>query len=119
MQIHITNAVKCDVSADTGKSGRVVVPAEQASTCIKTFLLREFDILGTRGIVFFGANAQRYVLGNETPLWTVSVQPVGGRDYVVLRVPHTSPTAFNTHGRRGEAYVGPFREFCAAVAIWS
>lgn len=114
-QIHFTNAVKCDVSADTGQSGRIVVSLAQANTCVKTFLVRELDILGTRGIVFFGTNAQSYVLGQTTALWKVCARQINGRDYVVLRVPHTSPTAFNTHGHSGAAYVAPFEELCAAI----
>ena len=51
--IHITNAVKCDVSSDTGKTGRIDVSREQAGNCIKHFLIRELEAVKSKALIFF------------------------------------------------------------------
>ena len=113
--VHITNAAKCDVSADKGLTGRIAVPAWQARTCVGTFLTRELEAVRSRAIVFFGRNAQTYVLDEVTPLWEICARTVGERLYSVMRVSHTSPEAFNTHGKKGAAYVEPFKKLLAAA----
>ena len=70
--VHITNAVKCDVSCETGKTGRIAVSAWQAATCIDNYLLRELEITRSLALVFFGKNAQSYVLNEVTPPWVIS-----------------------------------------------
>lgn len=114
--IHITNAVKCDVSSETGLSGRVVVGRDQADACIKNFLLRELEACNTKGVIFFGVNAAKYVLGIETKAWVLERRLIGSRQYWVMRVPHTSPESYNTHGKNGQAYIEPFKRLLAAVA---
>jgi uracil-DNA glycosylase len=114
---HITNAVKCDVSCETGQTGRIAVSSSQAETCIANFLIRELDAVNSKALVFFGKNAQKYVLNEDIPLWTISNKVVGNRMYKVMRVPHTSPESFNTYGEKGEAYVQPFKELLAAINI--
>lgn len=108
--VYITNAVKCDMCCVTGKTGRVKINDKQAATCRETFLFQELAAVEARGLIFFGANAQEFVLGESTPLWSVNKKQLNGREYWVLRVPHTSPTAFNTHGGKGENYLAPFEE---------
>lgn len=108
--LYITNAVKCDLCSETGRTGRVRINARQAEECVGTFLLDELQIVKPRALVFFGANAQRYVLGKTTPLWEIHQEQLSGHPYLVMRVPHTSPTPFNTHGGGGNKYIEPFKE---------
>ncbi len=114
--VHITNAVKCDVSCETGKTGRIVLPANQVETCTENFLANELRIVNPKALVFFGINAQRYVLNEQTPLWDLATRPFGGREYVFMRVPHTSPESFNTHGDMGRTYIEPFKRLQKAIA---
>ena len=113
--VHVTNAVKCDKCAVTGRSGRVAIGETQATTCRSRFLLRELAIIKPVALVFFGEFPQRYVLGKSTPLWKLSQVSLAGVTYWVMRVPHTSPTAFNTHGGQGEKYKLPFQDLRARV----
>lgn len=113
--IHITNAVKCDVSCESGQTGRITISNWQAKNCIENYLLRELEITKPRGLVFFGKNAQHYVLNEFTPSWEVHSREVGGRTYKIMRVPHTSPEAFNTHGKKGQSYFQPFKQLLAAI----
>ena len=108
--IYITNAVKCDICCTTGTTGRVKINARQAAVCRKTFLFNELTAVNARGLVFFGANAQEFVLGESTPLWSIVRKQLNSLDYWVLRVPHTSPTSFNTHGGKGRHYLAPFQD---------
>lgn len=114
--IYITNAVKCDMCFATGTTGRVKINARQVAVCRETFLFNELAAVNARGLVFFGANAQEFVLGESTPLWLVVKKRLNSRDYWVLRVPHTSPTSFNTHGGKGAHYLAPFQDLQRKVA---
>jgi hypothetical protein len=40
--VHVTNAVKCDKCAETGKTGRIAINDRQVRTCVDRFLLKEF-----------------------------------------------------------------------------
>lgn len=116
---YITNAVKCDMCCMTGKSGRIKINNKQAATCREQFLVRELLDIDARALVFFGKNAQRFALGETTPLWSVSIKKLKERDYFVLRVPHTSPISFNTHGGKGINYIAPFMDFFRQANIQS
>jgi len=114
--VFITNAVKCDVSAETGKTGRISIPGWQVGNCVQKFLQRELALVAPWAVVFFGKNAQQYAMGTVTGLWEIRKSRVGERFYSTMRVPHTSPQAFNTHGRGGNAYVEPFKELLRRAA---
>ena len=114
--VHITNAVKCDVSSETGATGRITLPSRQVRTCTNHFLANELEIVKSKAIVFFGTNAQRYVLDEVTPVWQCFTRQFAERDYIVMRVPHTSPQAFNTYGHRGQAYIEPFKKLQEFIA---
>jgi len=115
--IYVTNAVKCDVCAVTGRTGRVKVNDEQADRCRGLFLEHELVEVGARAVMFFGVNAQQYTIGRSTPLWSIERQCIGSQDYWSMRVPHTSPTPFNTHGARGRNYNAPFWKLCRQAGI--
>ena len=104
-RVHITNAVKCDKCAETGKTGRIRLKDKQVRTCLERFLFKELEILQPTTIVFFGTLPERYVLGANGKLWDLRKDvDINGRKYRVVRVPHTAPISFNTYGRKGEAY---------------
>lgn len=109
--IYITNAVKCDMSATTGQVGRIGIAQIQSDKCIKTFLLKELEIVNPQVLVFFGLNAQRYVLGHTTPLWAQGKCELDGRDYTFMRVPHTAPSPFNVYGQAGVRYTQHMAQF--------
>lgn len=115
--IYVTNAVKCDMCAATGRTGRVKVHDKQADRCRRRFLERELVEVGARALIFFGVNAQQYTIGRCSSLWSIERQCIGSQDYWMIRVPHTSPTPFNTHGAKGDNYVAPFKELCRQAGI--
>lgn len=115
--LYITNAVKCDMCSTTGKTGRVNVNDRQAKVCRERFLVKELQAVKARALIFFGENAQRYALGKTTPLWSIHKEQLNDSSYWVMRVPHTSPTPFNTHGGRGQNYIVPFNELCQRASI--
>ena len=114
---YVTNAVKCDVCSMTGKTGRVIVNDQQVFVCRERFLVKELQAVKARALVFFGVNAQRYSLGFITPLWEISNKLINGTNYWVMRVPHTSPSSFNTYGGKGQNYIAPFNELCRRANI--
>lgn len=116
-RVHVTNAVKCDKCAKTGKTGRVAINARQVKTCVDRFLLKELSILRPKAVVFFGKASQEYVCGYTTAMWVCNEAVLGGRPYWVMRVPHTSPQPFNTHGKRGRAYIEPFKTLKVRAGI--
>ena len=113
--VHLTNAVKCDVSCETGMTGGIEIPKGQAITCVNLFLLRELDVVQSKGIVFFSKNAQRYVMNRVTPMWAIQSAVIGTRFYKIMRVPHTAPTPFNTFGKRGQAYIEPIKTLLSEI----
>ncbi len=115
---YITNAVKCDMCSLTGKSGRVKINKDQAVKCIDQFLIHEILKVGARALVFFGENAQKFALGETTPLWAIRKRNIKQCEYLIMRVPHTSPTPFNTHGGKGHRYKDPFRELLCQAGIF-
>ena len=115
--VHVTNAVKCDKCAETGKTGRVAINDRQVKTCVDRFLLKELAILRPKALVFFGTKPQRYVCGHTTEPWACTEAKVGDRSYWMMRVPHTSPTSYNTHGGVGAAYIEPFKNLKARAGI--
>ena len=112
--VHVTNAVKCDKCAVTGQTGRVAIGETQARKCVSRFLSQELAIIRPSALIFFGEAPERNVLGYSTPLWVAHQASVAGESYWVMRVPHTSPTSFNTHGGRGEHYREPFQKLLSA-----
>lgn len=115
--IHVTNAVKCDVCSDTGQTGRIDINEKQARACRELFLVNELIAVKARSIIFFGNNSQRYTLNGTTPLWSISDAYIKNTKYSIMRVPHTSPTSFNTHGRNGQEYIKAFNELCKYANI--
>ena len=115
--VHVTNAVKCDKCAETGKTGRVAINARQVKTCVDRFLLKELTILRPKALVFFGTAPQTYVCGYTTAMWMCTEAVLGDRPYWMMRVPHTSPQPFNTHGKRGRAYIEPFKTLKVRAGI--
>ena len=107
--VHFTNAVKCDKCAVTGKTGRVVIGEIQVRNCMSKFLLRELVVIKPVALVFFGEAPQQNVLGYTTPVWAAQPASIADATYWVMRVPHTSPQSFNTHGGKGDKYIAPFR----------
>lgn len=65
--------------------------------------------------MFFGENAQRYAMDKITMLWNVQEETLAGRHYFVMRVPHTSPQSFNTHGRKGLKYIEAFDQLYNSI----
>jgi len=116
--VHITNAVKCDKSALTGEPGGISVGSQQARICVQTFLHRELAIIQPKVLVFFGELPYQYVIGQRIGLWEAKAVAIDRRAYWVMRVPHTTATPFNTFGRKGQAYIEPFRRIltCAGLA---
>jgi hypothetical protein len=115
--VYITNAVKCDKCAVTGATGRVAIGKKQTEICVSRFLLRELTIIKPSALVFFGEAPQLNVLGYATPIWDTVSAVIGEHTYLVMRVPHTSPTAFNTHGGKSEKYREPFRKLLDCVHL--
>ncbi len=114
---HVTNAVKCDKCAMSGRTGRVAINDRQVRTCTTTFFLQELAIIRPKAVVFFGEAPQRYVLGRVTAPWEPQNLAIGGRMYWVMRVPHTSPQSFNTHGGAGANYVAPFQKLVQRAGL--
>jgi hypothetical protein len=115
--VHVTNAVKCDKCAETGKTGRIAINDRQVKTCVDRFLLKELAILRPKALVFFGTAPQESVCGYTTETWACTEAKVGDRSYWMMRVPHPSPTSYNTHGGVGAAYVEPFKNLRARAGI--
>jgi hypothetical protein len=115
--VHVTNAVKCDKCAVTGETGPVAINAEQATKCGDLYLIRELAILQPKALVFFGKAPQEYACGYATPTWECTQAAIGGRSYWMMRVPHPSPTSYNTHGGGGASYVEPFNRLKALAGI--
>jgi len=103
-KIHITNAVKCDKCAASGKTGQIEIGREQVSRCHQQYFFKELDILHPKVLVLFGANTDKFITGKAGPSWKLRQEVVNGRTYTVVRVPHTTATPFNTHGKKGLAY---------------
>ncbi len=103
-RIHITNAVKCDKCAATGQTGQIEIRHEQASRCQQQFFFKELEILQPKVLVLFGANTDKFVTGKAGPTWKLRREVINGKTYAVVRVPHTTATPFNTHGKKGQAY---------------
>ena len=101
----------------TGKTGRVQVEYQQAEACRERFLVHELLAVKAQALVFFGKNAQKYVLGQITPLWSIDKKQLIDNSYWVMRVPHTSPTSFNTYGGKGQNYIVPFKKLCQRAGI--
>jgi len=115
--VHVTNAVKCDKCALTGQAGRVTINPEQSENCVDRYLARELAILRPQALVFFGKAPQEYALGYATPTWQAIQATISGATYWMMRVPHTSPTSYNTHGRVGAGYVEPFKQLKTLAGI--
>ena len=115
--VHVTNAVKCDKCAETGKTGRVAINDRQVKTCVDRFLLKELAILRPKALVFFGTAPQKHVCRYTTETWACTEAKVGDRSYWMMRVPHPSPTSYNTHGGVGAAYIDPFKNLKARAGI--
>lgn len=103
-RIHITNAVKCDKCATTGQTGQIEIGHEQALCCQQRYFFKELEILQPTVLVIFGANADKFVTGKAGPTWKMRHAVIDGKSYSVVRVPHTTATPFNTHGKKGQAY---------------
>jgi len=103
-RIHVTNAVKCDICAETGETGPIDIRPTQALRCRQLFFFRELQILKPKVLIFFGKNADFFVTGMIGPTWQVRREIIDGTTYTVVRVPHTTATSFNTHGAKGLAY---------------
>jgi hypothetical protein len=116
-RVHVTNAVKCDKCAVTGKTGRVEINERQVKACVDRFLLKELSILRPKALVFFGKAPQKYVCGYTTDPWMCTEAVVGDRSYWMMRVPHPSPTSYNTHGGLGAAYIEPFKTLKVRAGI--
>lgn len=116
-RVYVTNAVKCDKCAETGKPGSVTIKALQRRTCVDRFLLKELAILRPKALVFFGEASQKYVCGRTTDMWTCNEAILGDRSYWMMRVPHTAQRSFSRLGKRGRAYVAPFRRLAARADI--
>jgi len=101
----------------TGRTGRVKINNAQSTTCRNQFLVHELQEIGAKALIFFGANAQEFAMGKTTLLWAVRKWKLHDREYFVLRVPHTSPTPFNTHGGRGANYITPIKELFRQAGI--
>ena len=115
--VHVTNAVKCDKCAVTGKTGRVEINERQVKTCVDRFLLKELWILRPKALVFFGKASQKYVCGYTTAMWMCTEAVLGDRSYWMMRVPHPSPPSYNTYGGGGHAYVEPFKTLKVRAGI--
>lgn len=115
--LYITNAVKCDKCSDTGKTGRVRINDKQTALCRDRFIMKELQAVNARALIFFGINAQKYTLGWTTHLWEIHEVQLNCVSCWVMRVPHTAPTPFNTHGGRGQNYIAPFNELCRRANI--
>jgi hypothetical protein len=115
--VHITNAVKCDKSALTGKPGGIEVGGDQARTCISAFLHQELAIIQPKALVFFGKLPYQYVVGDKIEPWEVRSIPIAGRTYWVMRVPHTTATPFNSYGGKGKNYIEPFRQLLTSAGL--
>jgi hypothetical protein len=115
--VHVTNAVKCDRCAATGKTGPVKINKRQVKTCVNRFLLRELSILRPKALVFFGEASQKYVCGDTTDMWMCREAVLGDRSYWTMRVPHPAPRSYNKYGDGGHAYVEPFKTLKVRAGI--
>lgn len=112
---HITNAVKCDKCAVSGATGQVEIGLAQAEQCKRNFFFKELELLKPKALVMFGANPDKFITGRVGKIWVVRDEMVNGQIYKVVRVPHTTATPFNTHGKRGQAYKEKLPDFWISI----
>lgn len=97
---HITNVVKCDKCSQTIKNKKNKITPQQVKYCIEKFFLKELEYLKPDVLVLFGENPFEYlkcmmnlndVYAGE--MWYQFKAVISGKEYVAVRVPHTSGKA--------------------------